>query len=277
MSDLHVGSWQQVTVSAGGAAAADGVTAEGCLSSSGISAIAVVELLGQSHAETNPTSFGSDCDEKFAAEKKDSSGNEVAVVAGRDDGRLFLLTKRRSPPTVISEANSDAKPGSATDEGGGERTTSSPRPWRVSAVWEGHQSRVTSVWVVGDAAHSRLLNAPEGESQGFAAALDTSRFFSSSSSGEKSYSRLYGALVSAGADGTVAWWEWTRAELVEGVADDGRPSSCRKTGGEVTVCAPRPRMVSRVYRVTLRERNNVCFYSVVQLLSLFLSCLSRCF
>lgn len=247
VSDLHIGSWQQVTVSAGGAAAVDGVT-EGCLLSSGISAIAVVELLEQRHAEANPTPFGSD---GVAMENMDGGGNEVAIVAGRDDGRLFLLTQRRPPPTVFSEANSDVKPGSATDDGRGDRAASPSRPWRVSAAWEGHRSRVTSVWLVGDAAHSRILNAPEGESQGLTAALDTSRLFSSSSSEEQCYGRLYGALVSAGADGTVAWWEWARAEPVGGVADDGSPSSCRKLGGEVTVCAPRSRMVSRVYRVNL--------------------------
>lgn len=264
VSDLQVGSWQQVTVSAGGAAAADGVTAEGCLSSSGISAIAVVGLPGQSHAEENPT-FGSDSGEKFVTGRKANGGcgrggvraiSEVAIVAGRDDGWLFLLTQSRSPPTVISKANHDVKP---ADGGGGDRAVSPPRPWRISAAWEGHRSRVTAVWVVGDAAQSRLLIAPEGGPQGFTAALDTSRLFSSSSSGGHGCDQLYGALVSAGADGTVAWWEWARADHAEDVVDDGNPSSCRKSGGEMTIRAPRLRMVSRI-TVTLRECNIECFY-----------------
>lgn len=288
VADLHIGSWQQVTVSTGHAAAAGGVTAEGYLSSSGISAIAVVGLLEQIHTEEN-SNFGSDSDGKVAAGKKGGRcGHEVAIVAGRDDGRLFLLTQGRTPPTVISEANfSDFKPGSAADGGEGGRTASPPRPWRVSTVWVGHRSRVISVWIVGDAAHETPPNAPEGESSGFTAALDTSRLSSSSRSGGLCRGGLYGALVSAGADGTVAWWEWARAEDVRDVADGGSPSSCEQAGGEVTACAPRLRMVSRVYGGNLAWVamssfsslwSSLCLTSEAkQLRGLLLSCLARCF
>lgn len=251
VSDLHAGCWQQVTVSANGGAAAGGANVEGCLSSSGISAIAVVGLLGRNHAEENSTS-GSDSGDKFVAGKKGSGDNEVAIVAGRDDGWLFLLTQRRSAPTVVSETNYDVRAGGAADGGGDDRTASPPRPWRVSAAWKGHRSRVTSVWVVGDAAHSRFLDAPEGEPQGLTAALDTSRLLTlSSNRGKNCYGQMYGALVSAGADGTVAWWKWARAEDIEDAADDGSPGSCRKSSGEVVICAPRLRMVSRACRGNL--------------------------
>lgn len=229
VSDLQVGTWERVTVAVGDAAVTDGVTKGGLLSSTGVSAVAVVGVVP---AEQNRADKGNTTASDHGG-KKDSggrgSGGEVAIVAGRDDGWLFLLSQSQPPPLV------DA------DEVRGDQPSSQPRAWRVSAAWKGHRSRVTALWAVSDAAQSRCPRAPAGGSQIFTAALETSRLSNSPSRGGRRGSRFDGALVSAGADGTVAWWEWA-------CFGDGRNKVHGDNTGsgseEMTMLVPRIRMVS---------------------------------
>eukprot|EP00903_Cladosiphon_okamuranus_P013793 g12836.t3 len=225
--DLQVGTWEMVTVSMGDAAVADGVTGGGFLSSAGVSAVAVVGLPpGENYADKENTT-SSDLSGERVAGKKDSggcgSGGEVAIVAGRDDGWLFLLSRGRPRPTVDTDRRTDDLP------------PSQPRAWRVSAAWKGNCSRVTAVWAVGDAAQSRSLHAPAGGSQAFTAALETSRL------SKRCVGGIFdGALVSAAADGTLAYWEWPCSRQGRNTLND-----CESGSGseEVKMPAPRLRMV----------------------------------
>jgi len=172
------------------------------------------------------------------------SGRGYAVIVGRDDGWLFLLTRRRSPLTESEEARTE----SAGCRGRGERqpqpASSRPCPWRIGAAWKGHRSRVTAIWAVGDAAQSgRPFNAPEGGSQGLTAALDTSRLRVSTERGGRGGGEFCGALASAGGDGTVAWWEWACSEHDGGGVHD---DTFALSFAEAITRAPRLRMVSRM-------------------------------
>ena len=249
--DLQAGTWEQVTVSASGAeATADGVARDGFLAGSGASSIAVVRLPVKRHVESGETD-GSNRGGKSVAGKEGivdcrGTGSGIAIVVGRDDGRLLLLTQRRPPLTGVDEARAE----SGDDGEKGEKQpqpASSPRPWRIDAAWKGHRSRVTAIWAIGDAAQSRPLHAPEGGSQGFTAALDTSRLCVSSRNrtGERGGGEFCGSLASAGGDGTLAWWEWacTEQDGDGGVPDDG---DLKSSFGEATTRAPRLRMVSRI-------------------------------
>lgn len=224
--DLQVGTWERVTVSVGDAEVADGVTEEGLLSSAGVSAVAVVGLSpGPSFADKENT-VASDRGGESVAKKLGGGGCGVAIVASRDDGWLFLLSRGRPLPSVDS------------DGGRGDQPSSQLLDWRVSAAWKGHRSRVTAVWAVRDASQSRSPRAPAGGAQVFTAALDTSRLSNLPSSRRRHGVRLDGALVSAGADGTVAWWEWASGEEGPSMVHDG--SGCE----EMTMSAPKLRMVS---------------------------------
>lgn len=247
VADLQVGTWEEVTVSASGAeATVDGVAIEGCLSSPGASTITVVRLPGNAHAESRKTGRN-DGRETFVAGTKVGgdcgSGRGLAIVVGRDDGWLFLLTQRRPPPTDVEDSSAE----SAYCRGRGKEQPSQqasypPRPWRIGAAWKGHRSRVTAIWAIGDAAQSEgSLHASAGGSRGFTAALDTSRLCVSTRRGERGGGEFCGALASAGGDGTVAWWEWACADQDGDVLHGDIFSS---SFGEVATRAPRLRMVS---------------------------------
>lgn len=262
--DLTVGSWQQVTTAAAGGLLVP--AAKGFLPSDGVSAIAVVgaRLPGQRSSPSETTTTTAGC------------GDETTVVvAGRDDGWLFLLTP---PPSTEASSSSGGganhAPDRATDHGedyAGRDGASPTRPWRVGAAWRGHHSRVTAIWAVGDADHdsggSRSPSTPlggggegggaggkggeGGRCQGcFTAALDTSRLRTSSSAGGggRCCGIFSGELVSAGADGTVAWWEWEgeggRAdEAARSKVDEGEHAA---GGSEPPIRPPKLRTVTRV-------------------------------
>lgn len=103
-----------------------------------------------------------------------------------------------------------------------------PCLWRVLASWKGHRCRVTSLWVVQNDDETscassvvendslRIGNPRGGAVEGmgiersappFTAALNTSRL-STRKLPDAAGALFDGALVSAGADGSVAWWEW---------------------------------------------------------------------
>lgn len=246
--DLQVGAWEKVTV--GDAAVIDRVSEGGFLSSAGVSAVAVGGLLlppGQKNANKRDT-IAYDCGGESVAGKRDSggcgSGSEVAIVAGRDDGWLFLLSQSRPPPTTDADGRE------------GDQSSSQPGAWRVSAAWKGHRSRVTAVWPVSDAARSRSPHAPPGGSQVFAAALETSRLSHVSGCKRRSDDRFEGALVSAGADGTVAWWGGACSEETQDMAHDGKSGS---GSGAMTMPAPGLRMVRRIRdKLRASKRLTVC-------------------
>lgn len=227
--DLQVGTWEMVTVSVGDAAVANGVAAGGFLSSAGVSVIAVVGLPpGDTYADKEITT-SSDRGGESVTGKKDRGGNgscgEVAIVAGRDDGWLVLLSQGRPRPTLDTDGRT------------GDSPPSQPRAWRVSAAWKGHKSRVTAVWAVGDDAQNRSPQAQARGSQAFTAALETSRL-----SKRCVGSMLDGALASAAADGTLAWWEWACSRKGRNMVHDFRSGS---GSDEMTMPAPGLRMVSR--------------------------------
>lgn len=232
--DLQVGTWERVTVSVRDAAGADGVTETGFLSSAGVSAVAVVGL----------SPGDNDAGKENATASDRGGGGEFAIVAGRDDGRLFLLSQSRPRPAV------DA------DERKGDQPPSQPHAWHVSAAWKGHRSRVTAAWAISDAALERSPHASAGGSQAFTTALETSRL-----SKRRDGGGFGGALVSAGAEGTVAWWEWACSKEGLNMVHAGKPGSgCE----EMTIPAPRPRMVSRI-RDWRREFSDWSVVCTVQL------------
>eukprot|EP00752_Nemacystus_decipiens_P003736 g3442.t1 len=219
--DLHVGTWERVMHSVGDAVVVDGVVEMGFSSSAGVSAIAVVRLSQQeNHAEQEQTT-ASDCGGASVKSKKDGggrgSGCEFAIVVGRDDGWLFLVSQGRPRPPVDGDERKGDQP-------------QSQRTWRVTAAWKGHRSRVTAVWAVGDAARDR-----RGGSQAFTVALETSRL-----SKRRDGGGVDGTLVSAGADGTVAWWEWACSEEDRNMVHTGHSGSGHE---EMTIPTPRLRMV----------------------------------
>lgn len=260
VADLQAGTWEKVTVSSGGAGAtAEGVAREGCLSSSGASAITVVRLPENSHAESRKTGR-SDREETFVAgadgggDCGNGSGRGVAIVVGRDDGWLFLLTQRGPTSTEVEDARAESAGCRRRGEQQPQAASSQPRPWRIGAAWKGHRSRVTAIWAIGDASQSdrpmsSSLQAPAGGSRGFTAALDTSRLCVSTRRGERASGEFCGSLVSAGGDGTVAWWEWACAEQDGGVLHG---DALNLPFGEVATRAPRLRMVRRMCVVVLR-------------------------
>lgn len=222
-----------------GADAATGIAADGVLSfderfrGQSISAITVVEIRqdGDVVAESNV--------------ERISGGNdiEIAIVAGRDDGWLFLLNQSRYPSPVKVDRYSDKVP--RTGEKKEENTPPYHHPWRVSTAWKGHLSRVTAIWCVGDSstASGSAQSDIECVYQPFTAALGTSRLGPSS----RATGVVHGALVSAGADGTIAWWEWNgdAKEKTAGPAGNS-VEICNGSGGrnkEITV--PKLRMVRK--------------------------------
>ena len=222
--DLQVGTWERVTVSVGDAAVADGVTETDFLSSASVSAIAVVGLSPGDHHPGGKKTTASDGGGESVGGKIDGgdrgSGDEVAIVAGRDDGWLMLLSQSPSRPAVDADGRKRHRP------------PSQPRAWCVRAAWKGHRSRVTAAWAVSDAAQRRSSRSSAGESQAFSAALETSRFSNGCAGGG-----FDGVLVSAGGDGTVAWWEWACAEESQNMVHT-------RDSGDMAIPAPRLRMVS---------------------------------
>ncbi|CAM9184864.1 unnamed protein product [Scytosiphon promiscuus] len=258
VADLAVGSWQPVTASKAAAGAGQEL-----LSSFGVSAIAVVKLRQPSYDHTGntaPLRKGNGEESATRPENDDrcrageaatspersegsggGTGDEVAIVVGRDDGWLFLLTRTDSSLEAASAGSftQHDKPneGRVDRRQGQDPPTTIPGPWTISAGWKGHRSRVTAIWVVGDVAapRSRTLSTSEGGgSRPFTAALETSRVGNVSTSGGGNDDRggFYGALVSAGADGTVAWWDWPRG-IHRSTGDD-----CGGGGGGGTESSP---------------------------------------
>lgn len=138
---------------------------------------------------------------------------------------------------VLASAETDV--GKDVSRGGGSGSIGrSRRPWQVVASWKGHKCRVTSVWVVqNDDETSRASSIVENASSWvgnprvgtveelgvqrsvppFTAALNTSKLSTGrlpdavGGDGNECLAVgtvFDGALVSAGSDGTVAWWEW---------------------------------------------------------------------
>lgn len=239
----------------GGAEAAAGATVEGLLSRRGVSAIAVVKV---KQGEADGDGVGRDSAGACAGKDMSGCGTEtrpehvyrgrdgVAIIVGRDDGRLFLLTRKR--PTMAVSPNKCC-PDEATSErfsGRGHDRTAPPYPWCVSASWKGPEVRVTAIWTVGEAAksaHSQGGTRERGSCH-FISALETSML--RCPSGGLHGARIDGALVSAGANGTVAWWEWTSAANIRGVAGDVNDNGAKR-GENTGMRAPNLRMVRSVF------------------------------
>lgn len=210
-----------------GVDAADGASLDEVLPSRGVSAVAIVRVPRQEAANRDPGPDGSGKRSRTGGGQADAlSGeergtDELAIVAGRDDGWLFLLTQGALPSGEGATLSVEGAAGSVEETGD---CRLSLRPWRVRAAWNGHRSRVTSLWVVGDCASigSARGNATDKASSSFVAALDTSRLNYPSD-----VRHAAGALISAGANGTVAWWEWTcvtrRGSLAAGAKDERVP------------------------------------------------------
>lgn len=290
--DLSVGAWQPVT-----SAAAVSGAGKGFLPSSGVSAITVARLRrrsGDSHAGGNGTCgkggprrsvAGRDDGDDFCRPGDASTplqrgedilsttGDGVTIIAGRDDGWLFLLTPSQCPLAAASSARShELDEAMANQRDGDNRHAPIPGPWTVSAAWKGHRSRVTAIWVVGDVAAAPRSSLPitskGAPSQAFIAALDSSRVEKASNSGggKGDSGRFGGALVSAGADGTVAWWDWPR----DGGSSTGDGGGGGKSSRETERRAAKLRMVSQVKaarsRIACKSREGVaclCFLSLV--------------
>lgn len=160
-------------------------------------------------------------------------------------------------PAGFEEEEFVASAEAAVGKDGGESGSigRSPCPWRVLVSWKGHKCRVTSLWVVQNddqtsRASSVVENAslrvgnPRGgtvEGRGversvppFTAALNTSRL-STRKVPDAVGPMFDGALVSAGSDGSVAWWEWP------GVVERGGVFVCEDVSGRMP--APKLRMV----------------------------------
>ena len=243
----------------GRAEAAAGATVEGLLSSRGVSAIAVVRIRPQGEADGD--NVGRDSAGACAGKDISGRGTEtrhkkvcrgrdgVSIVVGRDDGRLFLLTRRR--PTMAVSPDKCC-PDEATSErfsGKGHNHTAPLYPWCVSASWKGPEVRVTAMWTVGEGAKSTPSQGgtPERGSCHFTSALETSilRYPSGACDG----ARIDGALVSAGANGTVAWWEWPSAANIRGVASDVCDKGAER-GENTGIRAPNLRLVRLVFIYT---------------------------
>lgn len=232
------------------AEAADGVTLGGLLSSRGISAIAVVRLR-QGH--TNDDSAGV-CAGKSSGERGTETRPKhvgrmregVAIVVGRDDGCLFLLTQARPTVALSADYCCADEAISKRSSGRGHDGTSPAYPWRVSASWKGPGTRVTAIWIVGGAGKGAPSQGDklEGASCQFTSALETSRL---SYPGEGCHGAGFDcALVSADANGTVAWWEWASAVNNKGAASDGNDSGAKQSEN-TGIRAPSLRMVSCSY------------------------------
>ena len=251
---LREGMRQASSSAAGRAEAADGVTVEGLLSRRDVSAIAVVRLR---RVEADSDSVGLDSTDVCAGEASGGRGTKprpkhvrrgsdgVAIVVGRDDGCLFLLTRTR--PTMAPSPDNCCSDEAASERISvreNDRTTPS-YPWCVSASWQGPEVRVTAMWIVGEAAKSTpsLGEPPEGGSCHFTSALETSMLCHPS--GGCHGARLDGALVSAGANSTVAWWEWASTASIRGVAGGGNDNGAER-GENTGIRAPKLRMVSRI-------------------------------
>lgn len=233
---------------------AAGVTAEGLLSSRGVSAIAVVRLR---QSEADGDSVGRESAGVCAGNDIGGRGTEtrskhacrgsdgVAIVVGRDDGYIFLLTRRR---TTMAVSPDEGFPDGATSErlsGRGRDGTAPPYPWCVSASWKGPEVRVTAMWIVGEASKSTPSqgDTPEGGSCHFTSALETSTLCYPS--GGCHGARLDGALVSAGANGAVAWWEWASPANIGGVAGHVNDNGAER-GEPIEIHAPNLRMVRHI-------------------------------
>lgn len=248
VSDLQVGTWERVTVPVDEAAVTNGVTEEGFLSSSGVSAVAVVGSLPRQNHADKENFIASERGGKSVTGEEDSGGCEigskVAIVAGRDDGWLFLLSQSQKFHMVDP------------DEVRSDKTSSLTRAWRVSAAWKGHRSKVTAVWPLSDAARDRSPRASSGESQEFTAAMETSRLSNFPSRRTPGGDRFDGALVSAGAGGTVAWWEWACVGGDRKMAHGGKPASgCE----QMVMAAPRLRMVGCIRDELALTQRYGCF------------------
>lgn len=184
------------------------------------------------HVDGNHPARGNPSDEETRCKKDD-----VAIVAGCDDGQLFVLTQSHQVKRDLSAG------------GGQTLRCPPPRPWRVITAWQGHRSRVTATWLVRDGTNSKIATGhkmtADPTCRSFTSAVDTSRL-----KAPVDGVAVNGALVSAGADGTVIWWDWNCDEEMTITEDDGKGGDYSNIGSsssnnnETHVSPPEARMVS---------------------------------
>ena len=204
-------------------------------------------------------------------------------------------TSSKAPDVCFPRASEKGSDGNGCSQP--DRSPRPPRPpWRVAASWKGHRgSRVTSLWVVNDATSAAAsaasvaktnascasaLGKPRGDggasaaaagleqveenSIPFIAALDTSRLSRPQDDGcpcpHGGGAAFDGVLVSAGADGTVAWWEWPGCV-------EGEDASIFGGGGRAQ--APALRMVGAENSAVLALRGTGLNSRIVRVVLLF--------
>lgn len=201
-----------------------GVMPDGRLLSEGVSAIAVTghssaESAGIDGSGTRSAQCGEECSQNPSddgvVERLSWGGfngfhDGASIVIGRDDGWLFVLTKSQELQEQRERQQLFSSPVGADKGRSRAKEATTPGVWRVSEKWIGHNARVTSVWLAGCRASTvdgPGDYVPMDARPSHLAALETSRL-RGAFRGRPSAAGCHGALVTAAADGTLAWWGW---------------------------------------------------------------------